>query len=295
MVALEVELDEAERSEIGDPEALVVDDDVQGQLEACPRVHELDLCPIGRRPEHVDSATGAIQGEDQTPRSDRQGVHAVELAGSLAKAAELRDVAPFAVEDHHAVIVQAVRHENPAVRQKRDVLGTGEVRGIAARNVLLAQRLQQFAAVVGDDVDLMERLVDEPHATFGVVRADAQPMGTWSGRALAQPIPLRPSLFDMAVTVERVEAVAPDAAVGGAEHVDPDRARIPCELGRNRVGQPGLPTLRDEDAVRRFREHARVTSERETGLGKRLVPAPNDVVGARADGTRDDGLSEQCR
>ena len=295
MVAFEIELGETERAEVGHPEALVVDDDVEGEGEASERLHEVDRCRIGCRSEHVDAATGAIQGENQTLGSDRQGVHAVELARAFAEAAELRDVVRVAVKDHHPVIVQAVGHQNPAVGQKRHVLWPREVLRILSRNILLAQRLQQLAAVVGEDVDLMERLVDQPHAVFGVVWADAQPMGSRSGRALAQGIPLRPALFDVAVTIERVEAVEPDTAFSGVEHVDPDRARVAGKLGRNRRGQSGLPTLRDEDAVRRFSEHARVAAERETGLGERLVPGPDDVVGARADGARNHGLTEQSR
>ena len=88
-------------------------------------------------------------------RSDRHRVHAVELAGPFAEAAELADVVHLAVENHHAVIVQAVGDENPAVRQKRHVLRLAEVRAVLARHVLLAERLQQLAAVVREDVDLL--------------------------------------------------------------------------------------------------------------------------------------------
>ena len=64
MVALEIELDEAERLEVGDPQAVVVDDDVERQREAGERFDELDLRRIGRRPEHVDAAAGSIERED---------------------------------------------------------------------------------------------------------------------------------------------------------------------------------------------------------------------------------------
>ena len=170
-------------------------------------------------------------------------MHAVELTRTLAEAAELRDVVHLAVENHHAVIVQAVGNENPAIRQKRHVLRLAEVRAVRALHVLLAQGLQQPAAIIGEDVNRAERFVDDPHAMLGVVRADAQPMRPRAGRALAQGIPLRPPLPDIAVGVEGVEAVAPDAAIRRAEHVDANRARKPREPGRHRAGQPVLTAL----------------------------------------------------
>src|ERR1700681_4663817 len=101
---------------------------------------------------------------------------------------------------------------------------------VRARNVLLSQRLPQLAAVVREDVDLIEGFVDDPHAMFRIVRADTYPMGPWSSRAFAQVIPLRPALLDLTIAVDGVEAVAPDPTVGGVEHVDPDRSRITREL-----------------------------------------------------------------
>ncbi len=54
MIPVEVELGEAERSEIRHPEAVVVDDEVQRQREAGEGLEELHLRGIGRRLEHVD-------------------------------------------------------------------------------------------------------------------------------------------------------------------------------------------------------------------------------------------------
>ena len=210
--------------------------------------------------------------------------------GPLPMPPNSRDVVHVAVENHHAVIVEAVRDENPAVRQKRHVLRLAEVRAVLSLDVLLAKRLQQLAAVVREHIDLTERLVDDPHAMFGIVRADAHPMRSRAGRALAQIVPLRPALLDVAVAVERVQAVLPDAALGGIEHVDADRARKPRKARRNRVRQADLATLRDEDPIGRFRENAGVAAERESGLGERLVPAADDLVGARTHRPGDDRL-----
>ncbi len=78
------------------------------------------------------------------------------------------------------MVVQAVGDENPAVRQKRDVLRLAEVFAVSALDVLFPERLQQLAAVVREDVDRAERFVDDPHAMLGIVRADAQPVRSWS-------------------------------------------------------------------------------------------------------------------
>jgi len=179
------------------------------------------------------------------------------------------------------VIVETIRDQNPAVRQKRDILRLAEVRLVAAFHTLLAERLQQLLAVVGKDVDLTEGLVHHPDAVLRIVRADSNPMRSRSVGARAERIPLRPPLFYAAVTVERVETVAPDAAVGRVEHVDADRAGETREAGRQRIRQSRLAALRDEDAVRRLREHARIAAEREAGFRKWLVPAANDGVRAR--------------
>src|SRR5262249_32563331 len=101
-------------------------------------------------------------------------------------------------------------------------------------------------------------------------------------------IPLRPSLSDAAVGVERVETVLPDASGGGGEHVDPDRAGETGEARRNRIGQLVLAALREEDPIRQFGEHARTAAEGETGFRVRLVPAAHDVVGTGTDRSGND-------
>ena len=70
------------------------------------------------------------------------------------------------VEDHHAVVVEAVGDQDAAVGQEGDVLRLAEMRGVAAGHVLLAERLQQLLAVVREDVDGVEGLVDDPDPVF---------------------------------------------------------------------------------------------------------------------------------
>src|SRR5687767_3896109 len=102
-------------------------------------------------------------------------------------------------------------------------------------------------------------------------------------------IPLRPPLFDAAVPIERVETVLPDPPIGERQHVHLDRAGKSREPGWQRIRQPKLAALRHEDAIRRFGKHAGVAAKREPGIGERLVPAANDVIGTGADRSVDDG------
>src|SRR5260221_14484815 len=97
----------------------------------------------------------------------------------------------------------------------------------------------------------------------------------------------------MAIAVERVEAVAPDTAVPGVEHVDADGTGEARVSGRHRVWQSGLAALRDKNAVRRFSEDTGITAERVAMLGKWLVPSADDVIWTRTDWSGYDGL--RCR
>ena len=66
-------------------------------------------------------------------------------------------------------------------------------------------------------------------------------MRTGAVGALAERIPLRPAFLDVAVGVERVETVLPDAAIGGVEHVDADRAREAREVRGSGLGSRVSP------------------------------------------------------
>ena len=75
-------------------------------------------------------------------------MHAAELSGALAVAAELAEVIHGGVENHDAMVVEAIGDQNAAVRQERHILRLGEMGRVTAGHVLLAKGLQQFLAVV---------------------------------------------------------------------------------------------------------------------------------------------------
>ena len=215
--------------------------------------------------------------------SDRHRVHAAELSGALAVAAELTEIVHRRVENHDAVIVEAVGDQDASVRQERHVLWLREMRGIAAGHVLLAERLQQCLAVVREYVDGVERLVDHPHAARRIVWADAQAMRSWSGGAFAEVVPLRPALLHVAVAIERVEAVLPHAAIGQGQHVHLDRAGEPANSGGIGVGRRNSPRCATKMRSGLLGEHAGVAAERKPRRGKRLVPCTHHVVGTGSD------------
>src|SRR3982751_4544033 len=100
---------------------------------------------------------------------------------------------------------------------------------VVARDVGFAERPNELLAVVGELVDLMPRVVDDPDVMRGIVRADADLVR--AAAALEQLVPLRPRLEELAVAVDDENAVAhlglrlggalaeraPDAVVAAAE------------------------------------------------------------------------------
>ena len=249
-LAREIELHEAQRLEIRHPDGVVIDDDVERQREAREGIDVVDFLWIRCRPEHVDASARPIEREDQPVRTHRDGVHAAELSGALAVPAKLPEIVQVGVEDHHAMIVEAIRDQDAPVRQERHILRLGEVRAVAARHVLLAERLQQLLAVIGKHVDGVERFVDDPHAPLAIVGADAETMRARARRAFAERVPLRPALLDVAVAIERVQAVLPHAAIGQRQDVHLDRSREAGEFRRHGRRQAELAALRDEDPIR---------------------------------------------
>ena len=183
------------------------------------------------------------------------------------------------------MVVQAVSDEDPAVGEKRHVLRSPQMSLVVARDVLFAQRHQQFAPIVGEGVDLMKRLVDHPHFSIGVVGAHAYAVRARTLGAFAQMVPVVPELGHLAVTVERIEAVPPHSVLGLTKNVDADRPRVLVEFGWNRVREPGFSALGHEDPVGRFGEHARVAAEGVAVLSEGLMPARDDPVGTGSYGT----------
>ncbi len=183
------------------------------------------------------------------------------------------------------MVVETICDQHAAVRQERHVLWLRKVRAIVPGDVLLAQRLQQLFAVVRKHVDRVERFIDHPHALLAIVRADADAVRARACRAFAEMVPLRPSLLHAAMAIQRVEAVLPHAAIGQREHVHLQRSGEARVFRRQRIGQAELTALRDEDTIRRFREHAGVATEGKPRRRERLMPAAHDRVWAGPDRT----------
>ena len=117
-------------------------------------------------------------------------MHRVELPFLRATGSPLEQIVPVTVELHDPGVGQAVGHQDAAVLRESDVLGTSEVRLIVPGFIPRAQRKQELAAVVGEDVDLLAAVVDHPYTAVGIIRADRDFVGT--GGAFEQIIPLGP-------------------------------------------------------------------------------------------------------
>ena len=130
----------------------------------------------------------------------------------------------------------------------------------------------------------MPRLVHHPHAAFGVIRADPDPVRPGTVRTFEQVIPLVPDRDQVAVAVNDKDTVLPCTAVRFPQRVDPDRPHETGEPRRNRVGQTGLAPLDHEDAVWRLGEHAGVPPPREPVVRKRLQPAVHNLIRTRSPG-----------
>ena len=78
-IAIEAELHKPERSQCGDPDGILVDNDVQRQAETAPRIEKLDFGRVIGRPEYIDPPARTIQGEDPAVGPRRDGVNTVEL------------------------------------------------------------------------------------------------------------------------------------------------------------------------------------------------------------------------
>ena len=94
-MSVKVELDEAKRSQIGQPDRVIVDDQVERQREAIPRRGVLDPTRIIRSPVDVDPATRAVERKDSAFRTDGDCVNAIELPGSVTLSTELAEIAKF--------------------------------------------------------------------------------------------------------------------------------------------------------------------------------------------------------
>src|SRR6516162_8366027 len=90
-IAFGIELDETERRELCDPNRVFVDDDVERNPGAAPRLDELELPRVGRRLEHVDARARSIKCVNAPFGPNCNGVHAIELTGTGSHAPEFTD------------------------------------------------------------------------------------------------------------------------------------------------------------------------------------------------------------
>ena len=95
------------------------------------------------------------------------------LSGSAGGRPQSMQELAVLVELGHARAGVAVGDEERPVGQPGDVGGPIEVVRTASRHAALAHRLHQLA-VVGEDVDLVHVVVDDPDVLFRIVRVDQQ-------------------------------------------------------------------------------------------------------------------------
>ena len=203
-------------------------------------------------------------------------VRPAELAGSAAARTPRRDEGAVLVELRDARVAQAVGDQQAAVRQPRDVLRPAEVLLVVAGDIGFAQRADELLAVVRELVDLVARVVHDPHVPIGIVRAD--PNLVRSAAAFEQLVPLRPRLDQLAVAVDDDDAVAHLGLGLGRTlvHRSPDAV----EAARQCLGKLQLAARGDEDAVRRLGEDARLRSPDVALARPRRRPVLDDGVGS---------------
>ena len=180
------------------------------------------------------------------------------------------------------MVVETICDEDPAIWQECDVLRLGEMSLVVARHTLLTQSEEQPGAIVREDMDHVERLVDHPDAPLGIVRADPHPVRARAVGVSAEVVPLVPHLQNTTLAIEGVQAVSPRPALRLKEDVDVDRpseTEIPFRHGR---GEESLASHRHENPVCRLSEHTRISSERVPDRRERLMPAPDDIVRTRS-------------
>src|SRR6185503_9390789 len=149
----------------------------------------------------------------------------------------LAEVIQILIHDHHAMVVETISDEHPTVGQKRDVLRFPEMLAVGALDALFSERADEGLHVVREDVDLAERLVDDPDLLLRIVEIFADAMRPWTSGAFEQLVPLIPDLDGLAVRIERIETVLPDSPLDRTQHVDANRSGISEEAGRHGIGQ----------------------------------------------------------
>jgi hypothetical protein len=149
-----------------------------------------------------DAVARAVRDEEAPFGASGEGINAVETARPCSAHSEFADILHVAIEDHHAVIIQAIGDEYPSVGKKCHILRRAEVSAVGALHALLTVRLNQVAAIVGEDIDDTVAFVHHPDPMPGIVRIDANTVPSRTGRIREEAIPLRPAFSHVAISVE---------------------------------------------------------------------------------------------
>ena len=155
----------------------------------------------------------AVGHENAAIAADADAVHRPELIGPGlvrigGRAPPVHQELAGAIELGHAGAGIAVGHEEGAVGQPGDVGGPVEVVRAAPGHAALAHRAHQ-PPVVGEDVDDVLVVIDDPQVLLGIVGADEHLVRPAAGlaesrpaRRRQQPIVLQPLLDGVAIAID---------------------------------------------------------------------------------------------
>ncbi len=176
--------------------------------------------------EYLHAMVVAIVDEDAAARRIHcHAVHVVHVSGTrlvgrITLDAPVHQELSILVELRDTSAGVTVGHEERPIRQPVHERRPIEVGRISTFLLRRADRLHQLLAVVGELVDHLHVVVDNPHVLLGMVRADVHGM-----RAPQDLVPLRPRLDDVAVGVGDDDAVLPlgvDAKLSIRRALDPE-------------------------------------------------------------------------
>ena len=208
-VAVQVVLEDLVAAAVRGPKVAVVRDDehvdVGGPLAHAPLVQVFAVFV-----EDLDSAVAAVVDEDPVGRRvdgnavDIVPVVGASLVGRRTPLAPGGQVIAFGVELDHPGAVVAVGDDEAAVGEPGHERRAVEVGLVGAQFAVGADGLHQRGAVIGELVDDVLVVVDDPDVLFGIIGVDGDVVGP-----LQHGIPLVPGFHDVAVAVEHQDAVLP--------------------------------------------------------------------------------------
>ena len=233
----------------------------------------------------------AVHDEEPAVRADRDAVDGVPLVRArvlriLGRPAPVHDELVVGVELRDARPAVPVGDEVRPVGQPGDVRRAIEGVRAPSPDAELAVREHELA-VIGELVDDVKLVVENPHVLLFVVRADLDLVRTAAaGQLLEQLVLVLPLVNHVALPVEdddrMLEPALPSAFVGrlagGAEAVGVAR-RIPAGREERRVRRPGLGVLGerqltahgDPDPIGAFGIHPAERSPGPPGVGMTRV------------------------